>query len=57
MANTILLIFLVLGGVIGGSLFVYTLAQSVSCRRKELLVIEEISEELKKVKEDLNELK
>ena len=57
MANTILLIFLVLGGIIGWSLFAYTLAQSISCRQKELTMIKEISEELKKVKEDLNELK
>jgi len=57
MANTILLIFLMLGGAIGWTLFAYTLAQSISCRRKELLVIKEISEELKKVKEGLNELK
>ena len=57
MANTILLIFLFLGGLLGWSLFAYTLAQSISCRRKELSVIDEISKELKKVKEDLNELK
>jgi hypothetical protein len=57
MANTILLIFLTLGGAVGWTLFAYTLAKSVSCRQKELLVIEEISEELKKVKEDLKELK
>jgi hypothetical protein len=57
MANIFLLLFLVIGGVIGWSLFAYTLAQSLSCRKKELLVIEEISAELKKVKEDLKKLK
>lgn len=57
MANIFLLLFLVIGGVIGWSLFAYTLAQSLLCRKKELLIIEEISAEFKKVKEDLKELK
>ena len=57
MAQYFILAFLFTGGLLGWSLFAYTLAQTVCSRRKELDMIDEISVELKKIKQDIKELK
>ena len=51
------LIILFIGGFIGWSLFVYTLLSALCSRRREITMIEEITEELEKVKEDIKALK
>jgi len=51
------LIILFVGGFFGWSLFVYTLLSSLCSRKKEIHMIEEIAEELEKVKEDIKALK
>jgi hypothetical protein len=48
---------LIMGGLLGWSLFAYTLAQTICSRNIELEMIKEISGELKKVKQDIKELK
>jgi len=55
MAYIIILLFI--GGVIGWSLVAYTVAYMMRCRDKEINMIKEISTELKKVREEINELK
>jgi len=57
MAHYILLAFLIAGGFTGWSLFFYTFVKTLLSRQKELEVIDEISKELKKVKQELQELK
>jgi len=51
------LIILFISGFFGWSLFVYTLLSVLCNRRKEIQMIEEISKELEKVKEELKALK
>jgi hypothetical protein len=57
MAQYILLALLLVGGFLGWMLFAFTLIQTVCSRRKELDMIDEISVELKKIKQDIKELK
>ena len=57
MAQYILLALLLVGGFLGWMLFAFTLIQTVCSRRKELDMIDEISVELKKIKQDISELK
>jgi hypothetical protein len=57
MASNIHLIILFIGGFIGWSLFVFTLVSAMRNRNQELKMIEEISVELDKVKEDLRSIK
>ena len=52
----IIIMGLFLGGLAGWSLFAVSLIESHCNRRKELKMILEISEELKKVKEEIQEL-
>ena len=54
--NYIIVVALFLGGLMGWSLFAYSLFETFCCRRKELEMIEEISNDLKKVKSDIQEL-
>jgi hypothetical protein len=51
------IILLILGGMIGWGLLAYAVIIGTRCRRKELDMIREISTELKKVREEINELK
>ena len=51
------LIILFIGGFFGWSLFVYTLLSALCSRRREIQMIEEITEELEKVKEEIKALK
>ena len=51
------LIILFIGRFFGWSLFVYTLLSVLCNRRKEIQMIEEISKELEKIKEDIKALK
>lgn len=55
MAYIIILLFI--GGVIGWGLLAYSVSHIMRCRDKELKMINEISTELKKVREEINELK
>ena len=52
-----ILAILFLAGFIGWSLFAYTVIKAIYSRRVEIAMIEEISTELKKVKDELQELK
>lgn len=56
-ANQIIIICLFLGGLAGWTLFAASLIETHCNRQKELKMILEISEELKKVKEEIQELK
>ena len=51
------IIFLFLGGFIGWSCLGYLVFQIIRSRRVELQMIEEISQELKLVKQEITELK
>ena len=51
------LIILFIGGGFGWSLFVYTLLSALCSRKREIHMIEEIAEELEKVKKELKALK
>jgi hypothetical protein len=53
----LLLSFLVVGGVIGWCLFAYTVVQLIKHRKVEVVIIDEIKEELKIVKQEINDLK
>ena len=57
MAFNKIILLLFVGGFIGWTLFAFTLFHSVCSYRKQLAMVGEISSELKKVKEDLQELK
>ena len=52
-----IIIILFIGVVIGWALVAYTAISILRCRDKELNMIREISTELKKVREEINELK
>jgi len=54
--NQIIIIGLFLGGLVGWSLFAASLIETHCNRRNELKMINEISEELKRVKEEIQEL-
>jgi len=51
------LIILFIGGGFGWTLFVYTLLSALCSRKREIHMIEEITEELEKVKKELKALK
>jgi hypothetical protein len=51
------LIILFIGGSFGWTLFVYTLLSALCSRKREIHMIEEIAEELEKVKKELKALK
>lgn len=53
----LLLSFLFVGGVIGWSLFAYTVVQLIRNRNTEIEMIREIKEELKIVKQEVINLK
>ena len=55
--NYYYLVILFVGGVFGWTLFVYTLLSALCSRKREIHMIEEISEELEKVKKDIKALK
>jgi hypothetical protein len=57
MAHNIILAFLIVGGFIGWSLFAVTLAQLIYSRRAEIKMINEIQEDLKIVRDEINKLK
>jgi len=57
MVNNLILAFLIVGGVIGWSLFGVTLAQLFCNRQQEIKMIDEIKEDLKIVKEEIEKLK
>ena len=57
MENNIHLIILFFGGFVGWSLFVYTIVSAICNRNRELKMIDEISIELDKVKEELRSIK
>jgi len=57
MENNIHLIILFIGGFVGWSLFVYTIVSAICNRTRELKMIDEISIELDKVKEELRSIK
>jgi hypothetical protein len=57
MENNIHLIILFIGGFVGWSLFVYTIVSAIRNRNRELKMIDEISIELDKVKEELRSIK
>jgi hypothetical protein len=50
-------VLLFLGGFIGWTLFALTIVHSICVHRKQLIMVDDISKELKKVKEELRELK
>lgn len=51
------IILLVLIGLIGWCSLIALIVYNTRCRRTELKMIEDISEELKKIKQDIKELK
>ena len=53
----LILTLLFLAGFVGWSLFAYTAINSIRSRRVEMAMIEDISTELEKVKQELKELK
>jgi hypothetical protein len=53
----LILTLLFLAGFVGWSLFAYTVIKTICSRRIEIQMIEEISVELEKVKQELKELK
>jgi hypothetical protein len=57
MAHNIILAFLIVGGFIGWSLFAVTLVQLIYSRRAEIKMINEIQEDLKIVRDEINKLK
>ena len=57
MDHKVQLIVLFIGGFLGWSLFVYTLLNSLCSRKKEIQMIEDITTDLEKVKEELKSLK
>jgi hypothetical protein len=54
--NHFIIVVLFLGGLMGWGLFAYSLISAICCRKKELKMIDIISEDLKKVKEDIQKL-
>jgi hypothetical protein len=57
MADNIIIGLLIVGGFWGWSLFAYSLMMTICSRKKELEMIDNISKELKKVKEEIKQLK
>jgi hypothetical protein len=57
MAHNIILAFLIVGGFVGWSLFAVTLAQLICSRQAEIKMINEIQEDLKIVRDEINKLK
>ena len=57
MAQEILIIGVCIGGCIGWSLFFYTFIKIWHNRKIELIIIKDISIEIKAVKKDIDELK
>ena len=55
--EAIIILFLCLGGFVGWGVLTYVICATMKARRKELIMIENISEELKKIKKDIEELK
>jgi hypothetical protein len=53
----LLLSFLFVGGIIGWSLFAFTMVRLIKNRKNEITMICEIKEELKIVKQEINNLK
>lgn len=51
------IILLVLVGVVGWSLLIMLIVYNSRCRRTELEMIEDITKELRKIKDDINKLK
>ena len=52
-----ILTILFLAGFVGWGLFAYTLVKAIYSRRIEIEMIEEISTELEKIKQEIKELK
>jgi hypothetical protein len=57
MVQDLILVFLIVGGFIGWSLFAFTVVQLVCNRQKEIEIINEIKEQLKIVKQEVKNLK
>jgi hypothetical protein len=57
MATDIVVLLVFLGGFTGWALFVLTMLQSSFNHRKQLGMVKEITYDLKKVKQELHELK
>ena len=57
MAHHIQLIILFVLGFLGWSLFGYTLVSSLCNRKREIKIVNEINQELKKIRSELNKLK
>jgi len=53
----IIILFLFLGGFVGWCILTFVIYITMICRSKELIMIENISKELKKIKEEIAELK
>lgn len=56
MANLLILGILVVGGIVGWTLFFLTVAQTYISRSKEMALIAEIRQDIKYIKEDVNHL-
>ena len=57
MAQNLILVFLIVGGMVGWMLFAVTLTQLICNRSKEIKIINEIQEDLKIVRDEINKLK
>ena len=57
MAQDLILVFLIVGGIIGWGLFSFTFIQLICNRQKEIKIINEIQEDLKIVKQEVKNLK
>ena len=57
MAQQLILAFLIVGGIIGWSLFAFTFAQLICSRQTEIKIINEIQEDLKIVRQEVDNLK
>ena len=57
MAIDNIILFLFVGGFIGWALFLVTFIHTIQSQRSQLVMIESISTELKKVRQELQELK
>ena len=57
MAQNLILAFLIVGSIIGWGLFVVTLAHLICNRQKEIIIINEIQEDLKIVRQEIKNLK
>ena len=57
MAQNLILVFLIVGGMVGWMLFAVTLTQLICNRSKEIKIINEIQEDLKIIRDEINKLK